>query len=102
MREAGCTLRPWMAFVFSDPIMVSVIAMERLERIAVDPAVCHGKPVIRGTRIMVTNILSLLAGGYTVPKIREYFPELTDEDITAAIDYAASLVDDQVLLTGRS
>ncbi len=82
--------------------MALVIAMERPERIAVDPDVCHGKPVVRGTRIMVTNILSLLAGGYTVPKIREYFPELTDEDISAAIAYAAGLVDEQVVLSGRS
>ena len=75
--------------------------MERFERVIVNPAVCHGKPVVRGTRIMVTNILSLLAGGYTVADIRGYFPELEDEDITAAIDYAASVVDDQVVLSSR-
>jgi uncharacterized protein (DUF433 family) len=37
--------------------------------ITVDPSVCHGKPIIRGTRIMVSNILSLLAGGYTIAQI---------------------------------
>ncbi len=77
------------------------MTMGRVERITVDPAVCHGKPVIRGTRIMVTNILSLLAGGYTFAEIRKHFPELEDEDITAAIDYAASLVDEQVVLISR-
>ena len=83
-------------------IMAPVIAMDSLERVTVNPDVCHGKPVIRGTRIMVTNVLSLLAGGYTVPQIREYFPELEDEDVRAAIDYAAGLVDEQVVLSGRS
>jgi uncharacterized protein (DUF433 family) len=56
------------------------------ERIAIDPNVCHGKPCITGTRIMVANILSLLAGGYDSGRIRENYPELTDEDIRAAIE----------------
>ncbi|MBW7894081.1 MAG: DUF433 domain-containing protein [Opitutaceae bacterium] len=39
------------------------------ERIVTDPNICSGKPVIRGTRIMVRNILGLVAGGYTVDRI---------------------------------
>lgn len=58
-----------------------------------DPKVCHGKPTIRGTRVMVSNILSLLAGGYTVRQILEYYPELTEEDVKAAVAYAARVVD---------
>lgn len=64
------------------------------ERIVVDPEVCHGKPGIAGTRIMVANILSQLAGGYSVEQILEGYPELTYEDVIAAIQYAAWEVSD--------
>jgi uncharacterized protein (DUF433 family) len=63
-------------------------------RIEVNPEVCHGKPVIRGTRIMVRNILGSLAGGDSINDILENYPELTYEDIEAAIAYAIDLVDD--------
>ncbi|MBI2061364.1 MAG: DUF433 domain-containing protein [Nitrospirae bacterium] len=68
---------------------------EAEERIEINPNVCHGKPVVRGTRIMVANILSLLAGGYDVAKIIQGYPELSDEDIRAAVAYAASVVQDE-------
>lgn len=55
------------------------------ERIVVNPQICHGKPTIRGTRIMVTNILSLSAGGYTIKQIKEYYPELTEADIKTVL-----------------
>ncbi|MCC6365778.1 MAG: DUF433 domain-containing protein [Bryobacterales bacterium] len=70
-----------------------------MERIEINPAVCSGKPVVRGTRIMVRNILGMVAGGYTTEKIIESYPELTREDIAAALEYAARVVDeDQVVL----
>ena len=59
-------------------------------RIIVDPEICHGKPCIAGTRIMVTNILSQLAGGYSIEQILEGYPELTYEDVMAAIQGANS------------
>lgn len=58
------------------------------ERIVTDPNVCSGKPVIRGTRIMVRNILGLVAGGYTLDRVIEAYPELTKEDVSAALEYA--------------
>lgn len=64
-------------------------------RITVDNNICHGKPCIKGTRIMVTNILSLIAGGYNFDKIREYYPELSEEDIKAAIEYSIETVQDE-------
>jgi len=71
--------------------------------ITVDPAVCHGKPVIRGTRIMVSNILSLLAGGYTIARILDYYPELCEEAIKAALEYAIQVVgEEEVVLRGTS
>jgi uncharacterized protein (DUF433 family) len=62
-------------------------------RIYADPAICSGKPIIRGTRIMVRNVLSLLKSGYDVDRIVSAYPELSVEDVQAAIDYAAELVD---------
>ena len=63
-------------------------------RIEVNPDVCHGKPVIRGTRIMVRNILGALAGGDSIKDILKNYPELTAADIKAAMAYAIELVDD--------
>jgi len=63
-------------------------------RIEVNPDICHGKPVIRGTRIMVRNILGALAGGDSIKDILQNYPELTLADIKAAIAYAIELVDD--------
>lgn len=65
--------------------------------IEVRPEICHGKPVIRGTRIMVRNILGSLAGGDSVDDILKSYPELSREDISAAIAYAIELVDDTQL-----
>jgi uncharacterized protein (DUF433 family) len=63
------------------------------DRIEMDPKICSGKPVIRGTRILVTSILSQLAAGESFEKIRHGFPGLTDEDIRAAIEYARESVE---------
>ncbi len=61
------------------------------ERIVIDPEVCHGKPCIRGTRIMVTVILDSLAEGMTPEEIVTEYSPLTLEDVRAAIAYAAML-----------
>jgi uncharacterized protein (DUF433 family) len=63
-------------------------------RIEINPEVCHGKPVIRGTRIMVRNILGALAGGDSIDDILRNYPELKYEDIETAIAYAIELIDD--------
>ena len=62
-------------------------------RITVDPMICSGKPCIRGTRIMVKNILGMIAGGYTIEKVLEAYPELTRDDVTEALDYASQVAD---------
>ncbi|MEA3340272.1 MAG: DUF433 domain-containing protein [Chloroflexota bacterium] len=69
-----------------------------LGRISIDPQVCHGKPCIAGTRIMVTNILSQLAGGYTIDHILEGYPELVYGDVVAAIEYATSVITTEEVL----
>ncbi len=71
------------------------------DRISVDPSVCSGKPYITGTRIMVRNILGMIAGGYTVERILEEYPKLTRDDVAAALEYASHVVDeDRVIARG--
>jgi len=59
------------------------------DRITADPKVLVGKPVIRGTRIPVYVILELLAAGNTRDEILQAYPQLTAEDVIAAIEYAS-------------
>jgi uncharacterized protein (DUF433 family) len=61
----------------------------QLDRISIDPAVCGGKPCVRGTRIWVALILDLLADGLSEAQLRVEYPELTHDDILAAIAYGA-------------
>jgi uncharacterized protein (DUF433 family) len=69
-----------------------------LDRISVDPDICHGKPCIRGTRIMVTVILDNLAEGLSPEEIVAEYPPLTIEDVQAAIAYAAVLAREEELI----
>ena len=61
-------------------------------RIAIDPEIMTGKPVIKGTRITVEQILRRVQQGNTVDDIIKAYPHLTKGDIRAAIEYAAELV----------
>jgi uncharacterized protein (DUF433 family) len=65
------------------------------DRISIDPQVCHGKPCIRGTRIMVSIILDYLGAGESVESIQQEYPTLQAEDIQAAFAYAAWLADEE-------
>jgi len=69
------------------------------DRIVIDPQICSGKPVIRGTRILVKNILGMFAGGYTAERVVQAYPELTREDVSAALEYAAEMVAGEQILT---
>lgn len=60
-----------------------------LERITLNPAVRSGKPVVKGTRITVTDVLEYLAGGMTPDEILADFPDLDAEDIRAVLAFAA-------------
>lgn len=65
--------------------------------ITVDPAVCHGKACITGTRIMVPVVLDNLAAGLTPEDIVQSYPSLNREAIQAAIAYAAELARERVV-----
>ena len=69
-----------------------VLAFERMhwrERIVSDPAICHGKPTVKGTRVLVSIVLSHLAQGDRVETIIEQFPGLSEDDVRAVIASAA-------------
>ena len=72
------------------------------DRISVDPAICHGKPCIRGTRIFISVILDNLAAGETAGEIIESYPGLTGDDIQAALAYAAELAHERTVYLDRS
>ena len=62
------------------------------ERITIDPAIHHGKPCIKGTRVAVSVIVGSIAEGFTPERIIESWPQLTVEDIQAALKFAAEVV----------
>lgn len=68
------------------------------DRIEINPAIMTGKPVVRGTRITVELILEQLSTGHSVEEVIEDYPQLTHEDILAALGYAAqALSTDEIL-----
>jgi len=67
------------------------------ERIVVDPNICHGKSCVRGTRIMVSVLLDNLAAGCSHSELLSSYPSLTNDDILAAIAYAAELARERVV-----
>ena len=61
--------------------------MEKLDRIQINPKICLGQPVVRGTRITVSVILKLLANGRSIEDVIELYPELEAADIQEAVKY---------------
>jgi len=66
------------------------------DRISIDPKICHGQACIKGTRLPVAQLVKMLANGDSIEDLLEEYPSLTREDISAALDYAASLAEEQV------
>lgn len=71
--------------------------MNALERITINPAICHGKPTIRGMRIRVTDVLEMLGSGMSREDILDDFPYLENEDIDACLLFAARQADYRVV-----
>lgn len=71
-----------------------------LDRIVVSREVAHGKPRVAGTRVMVYQVLDLLAAGKTTPEItsEDYFPDLTEQDVRACILYASRVIRDDLVV----
>ena len=68
------------------------------DRITVDPDIMLGKPIIKGTRITVELILRKLSEGMNIEKLLEAYPNLTREDILAAISYSADVISREELI----
>ena len=64
-----------------------------MERIELNPEICNGKPVIRGTRITVQTVLSFLSAGDSIEDILEGYPQLKREDVLACLAYARRLTE---------
>lgn len=61
-------------------------------RIVIDPEICNGRPVVRGTRIAVQTVLEFLAAGDSPEQVLEEYPALALEDVQACLDYASKLM----------
>lgn len=66
---------------------------ELIQRITVNPDICHGKPTVRGLRYPVVNVLELLASNMTQDEILTDYPDLEKEDLQACLLFAARIVD---------
>jgi uncharacterized protein (DUF433 family) len=63
------------------------------DRLQIVPDICHGKPVIRGTRVLVATVLGALAGGDSMETILEDYPNISRVDVQAALEFASRLSD---------
>ncbi len=70
---------------------------ELAKHVSVDPNVCFGRPVIRGTRIWVALIVDNLAEGVSEEELLRAYPQLTHDDIRAALAFAAEMTRERVL-----
>ena len=68
------------------------------DHVHADPTIDGGKPVIRGTRLAVDFVLTLLAEGWTREQLRESYPQLTDEALLAVFGYAADVLHDRTII----
>lgn len=78
-------LGPWFRFGVCYLLVV-------LDRITLDPDICHGRPVVRGTRIAVQTVLEFLGAGDSVEDVLEEYPDLTRADVQACLSYASRLM----------
>ena len=73
-------------------IHFQIMHEQLLNRITIDPEICHGKPTIRGLRYPVENMLELLASGMAISELLADYPDLEREDFLACLEYAAKLI----------
>ena len=76
--------------------------MDWRTRISSDPAICHGKACIKGTRIMASVVLDNLAAGQTPKDVLRLYPSLQAEDVQAAMAYAAELARERLIVTSAA
>ncbi|HEX8421634.1 MAG TPA: DUF433 domain-containing protein [Sphingomonas sp.] len=77
------------------------MTLDGYPRIAIDPAVCGGRPIVAGTRVRVTDVLEMLAGGATPGEIAADFPYVSEDDVRAVLAYAAGLSDHPIVIAAE-
>lgn len=80
-----------------DGIIFPSMIMPQFPRLSVDPAVCGGRPTVAGTRVRVSDILDMLAGGASEEEIVQDFPYLAPDDIRACLAFAARWSDHPIV-----
>ena len=68
-------------------------------KIEINPTICNGKAVIKGTRITVSTILGYLSAGDTIDDIREGYPQISRDDILACLEYARKLTENHATIS---
>lgn len=71
-----------------------------LQRIAMDPEVCHGRPCVKGHRIWVSLVLDLLADGLSVEQLLAQYPGLQPDDVRACLAYASEMTRERLVAQG--
>ncbi len=89
MRPISALSRDDMSDCLVEDAGVTSTSMTRLDRITTNPAICHGKPTVRGLRYPVQTLLELLASGMTIEEILEDYPDLERDDLLAALEFGA-------------
>lgn len=75
--------------------------MMKLPRIVRDPEICGGEPTIRGTRVLVLDLLDWIKEGKPFTEILENFPSITREDLEEIIEYAKGIINGEVIIYGK-
>jgi uncharacterized protein (DUF433 family) len=65
------------------------------QRVQINPAICHGKPVIKGTRVLVSTLLGALSAGDSIDDLLSDYPNISRQDVEAALEFANRLSDYQ-------
>lgn len=72
------------------------------DRINIDPNICHGKPIIKNTRVLVSNILADLADGLSYAQIISNYPNISEDDIKAALNFSSELTQFETISFDRA
>jgi uncharacterized protein (DUF433 family) len=71
-----------------------------MNRIVLDPEVCNGKPIIKGTRITAQTVLEFLAAGDSIEDVLDEYPSLIREDVLECMKFSSELMKHQFVLQG--
>jgi len=66
------------------------------ERISIDSGTCHGQACVKGTRVLVHQVVHMLGNGDAIEDVLREYPSISREDVLACLDYAAALAEEQV------